>query len=90
MVSFVGGTTSKGVEKDSLPIRIGNGIKNNLKWLFGEVDDDGNVIQESAISKARRTLPEIADSAVSSARNTLVWAFGGMNDEGQMQNAIAP
>lgn len=85
MVSFIGGTTSKGVEKDSLPVRIGNGIKNNLKWLFGEVDDDGNVVQESAISKARKTLPEIADSAVSSARNTLVWAFGGMNDEGQMQ-----
>lgn len=84
-VWFTGGTKSDGTEIDSLPERIGDGIKNNLKWFFGEVDDDGNVIQESAISKGITNLKELGQEAVDKARNTVVWAFGGINDEGQSQ-----
>lgn len=84
-VWFTGGTKSDGTEIESLPVRIGDGIKNNLKWLFGEVDDDGNVIQESAISKGITNLKELGQEAVDKARNTVVWAFGGINDEGQSQ-----
>lgn len=84
-VWFTGGTKSDGTEIESLPVRIGDGIKNNLKWLFGEVDDDGNVIQESAISKGITSLKELGQEAVDKARNTVVWAFGGINDEGQSQ-----
>ena len=82
---FTGGTKSDGTEIESLPERIGEGIKNNLKWFFGEVDDDGNVIQESAISKGITNLKELGQEAVDKARNTVVWAFGGINDEGQSQ-----
>lgn len=84
-VWFTGGTKSDGTEIESLPERIGDGIKNNLKWFFGEVDDDGNVIQESAISKGIKSLKELGQEAVDKARNTIVWAFGGINDEGQSQ-----
>ena len=84
-VWFTGGTKSDGTEIESLPERIGDGIKNNLKWLFGEVDDDGNVVQESAISKGITNLKELGQEAVDKARNTVVWAFGGINDEGQSQ-----
>lgn len=84
-VWFTGGTKSDGTEIESLPERIGEGIKNNLKWFFGEVDDDGNVIQESAISKGITNLKELGQEAVDKARNTVVWAFGGINDEGQSQ-----
>ena len=84
-VWFTGGTKSDGTEIESLPERIGNGIKNNLKWFFGEVDDDGNVVQESAISKGITNLKELGQEAVDKARNTVVWAFGGINDEGQSQ-----
>lgn len=84
-VWFTGGTKSDGTEIESLPERIGDGIKNNLKWFFGEVDDDGNVIQESAISKGITNLKELGQEAVDKARNTVVWAFGGINDEGQSQ-----
>ena len=84
-VWFTGGTKSDGTEIGSLPERIGDGIKNNLKWFFGEVDDDGNVIQESAISKGITNLKELGQEAVDKARNTIVWAFGGINDEGQSQ-----
>lgn len=84
-VWFTGGTKSDGTEIESLPERIGDGIKNNLKWFFGEVDDDGNVIQESAISKGITSLKELGQEAVDKARNTVVWAFGGINDEGQSQ-----
>lgn len=84
-VWFTGGTKSDGTEIESLPVRIGDGIKNNLKWLFGEVDDDGNVVQESAISKGITNLKELGQEAVDKARNTVVWAFGGINDEGQSQ-----
>lgn len=84
-VWFTGGTKSDGTEIESLPERIGDGIKNNLKWFFGEVDDDGNVIQESAISKGIKSLKELGQEAVDKARNTVVWAFGGINDEGQSQ-----
>lgn len=84
-VWFTGGTKSDGTEIESLPERIGNGIKNNLKWFFGEVDDDGNVIQESAISKGITNLKELGQEAVDKARNTVVWAFGGINDEGKSQ-----
>lgn len=84
-VWFTGGTKSDGTEIGSLPERIGDGIKNNLKWFFGEVDDDGNVIQESAISKGITNLKELGQEAVDKARNTVVWAFGGINDEGQSQ-----
>ena len=84
-VWFTGGTKSDGTEIESLPERIGEGIKNNLKWFFGEVDDDGNVVQESAISKGITNLKELGQEAVDKARNTVVWAFGGINDEGQSQ-----
>ena len=84
-VWFTGGTKSDGTEIESLPERIGDGIKNNLKWFFGEVDDEGNVIQESAISKGIKSLKELGQEAVDKARNTIVWAFGGINDEGQSQ-----
>ena len=84
-VWFTGGTKSDGTEIESLPERIGDGIRNNLKWFFGEVDDDGNVIQESAISKGIKSLKELGQEAVDKARNTIVWAFGGINDEGQSQ-----
>lgn len=84
-VWFTGGAKSDGTEIESLPERIGDGIKNNLKWFFGEVDDDGNVIQESAISKGITNLKELGQEAVDKARNTVVWAFGGINDEGQSQ-----
>lgn len=84
-VWFTGGTKSDGTEIESLPTRIGDGIKNNLKWFFGEVDDDGNVVQESAISKGITNLKELGQEAVDKARNTVVWAFGGINDEGQSQ-----
>ena len=84
-VWFTGGTKSDGTEIESLPERIGDGIKNNLKWFFGEVDDDGNVVQESAISKGITNLKELGQEAVDKARNTVVWAFGGINDEGQSQ-----
>lgn len=84
-VWFTGGTKSDGTEIESLPERIGDGIKNNLKWFFGEVDDDGNVIRESAISKGITNLKELGQEAVDKARNTVVWAFGGINDEGQSQ-----
>lgn len=84
-VWFTGGTKSDGTEIESLPERIGDGIKNNLKWFFGEVDDDGNVIQESAISKGITNLKELGQEAVDKARNTVVWAFGGINDEGKSQ-----
>ena len=84
-VWFTGGTKSDGTEIESLPARIGDGIKNNLKWFFGEVDDDGNVVQESAISKGITNLKELGQEAVDKARNTVVWAFGGINDEGQSQ-----
>lgn len=84
-VWFTGGTKSDGTEIESLPERIGDGIKNNLKWFFGEVDDDGNGIQESAISKGITNLKELGQEAVDKARNTVVWAFGGINDEGQSQ-----
>ena len=84
-VWFTGGTKSDGTEIESLPERIGDGIKNNLKWFFGEVDDDGNIIQESAISKGIKSLKELGQEAVDKARNTIVWAFGGINDEGQSQ-----
>lgn len=84
-VWFTGGTKSDGTEIESLPERIGEGIKNNLKWFFGEVDDDGNVIQESAVSKGITNLKELGQEAVDKARNTVVWAFGGINDEGQSQ-----
>lgn len=84
-VWFTGGTKSDGTEIESLPERIGDGIKNNLKWFFGEVDDDGSVIQESAISKGIKSLKELGQEAVDKARNTIVWAFGGINDEGQSQ-----
>lgn len=84
-VWFTGGAKSDGTEIESLPERIGEGIKNNLKWFFGEVDDDGNVVQESAISKGITNLKELGQEAVDKARNTVVWAFGGINDEGQSQ-----
>lgn len=87
-VWFTGGTYSDGTEEQSLKDRVIDNLIDGASWLFGEVDKEGNVVRESAISKAGKYLDDLGKRISNGFVDFGAWLVGGTDSEGQHQTSI--
>lgn len=87
-VWFTGGTYSDGTEEKSLKDRVIDNLIEGASWLFGEVDKEGNVVRESAISKAGKYMDELGQRLTNGFIDFGAWVVGGEDSRGQHQTSI--
>lgn len=85
---FTGGTYTDGTEVPSLMERFKDGVVNNLKWLFGEVDDEGNVTRVSALYKGTMSVKEFATKIGNGFSDVASWIVGGIDSKGEAHMAL--
>lgn len=85
---FTGGTYTDGTEVPSLMERFKDGVVNNLKWLFGEVDDEGNVTRVSALYKGTMSVKEFATKIGNGFIDVASWIVGGIDSKGEAHMAL--
>ena len=87
-VWFTGGTYSDGTEEKSLKDRVIDNLIEGAAWLFGEVDKEGNVVRESAISKAGKYLDDLGKRISNGFIDFGAWLVGGQDSTGQQQTSV--
>lgn len=87
-VWFTGGTYSDGTEEKSLKDRVIDNLIEGAAWLFGEVDKEGNVVRESAISKAGQYLDDLGKRISNGFIDFGAWLVGGQDSSGQQQTSV--
>ena len=87
-VWFTGGTYSDGTEEKPLKDRVIDNLIGGVSWLFGEVDKEGNVVRQSAISKAGEYIDELGKKLSNGFIDFGAWMVGGNDSRGQHQTSI--
>lgn len=84
-VFFAGGTYSSGEETEPLMDSLTKRFDwdNNMAWLFGTVDENGNVTQQGAISKGLGLLGKFQEDIKNGFKDWLAVITGGTDSKGQ-------